>query len=87
MDVLTDVLNSIHLSGEVICRFELTTPWGISIPEVHGASFHVIDRGGCWIRLKDEEKLISLAGGDLVVFPKGRAHEIVDAPSLSVPTL
>lgn len=86
MDVLTDVLNSVHLSGEVICRFELTAPWGISIPEVQGASFHVVDRGGCWIRLKDQETLVPLAGGDLAVFPRGNAHEIVDAEaSLSLP--
>ncbi len=86
MDVLTDVLNSVHLSGEVICRFELTSPWGISIPEVDGASFHVIDRGSCWIRLKDGGGFIPLAGGDLVVFPKGTAHEVVDSHgSLSPP--
>ena len=86
MDVLTDVLNSVRLSGEVICRFELSSPWGVSIPTVGGASFHVIDRGSGWLRFQDGQGLVPLAGGDLVVFPKGRSHEIVDAPeSLSLP--
>ncbi len=86
MEVLTSVLNSMRLSGEVLCRFELTAPWGISVPRVAGAAFHVIDRGSCWLRFKDGSDLIPLAGGDLVVFSKGREHEIVDAPqSLSLP--
>lgn len=84
MDVLGDVLDSVRLSGQVICRLELTAPWGISIAPVHGASFHVIDRGSCWIRLTGEDELVPLAGGDLVVFPRGSAHEIVDTPSSPV---
>ena len=81
MDVLTNVLNSIHLWGEVVCRFELTAPWGISIPSVEGAVFHYIDRGSCWLRFPDEERPVPLASGDLVVFPKARAHDVVDVPS------
>ena len=29
MDVLTDVLNEMYLSGEVVARFDVTAPWGI----------------------------------------------------------
>ncbi len=32
MDVLTDILNEMYLSGEVVARFDLTVPWGITMP-------------------------------------------------------
>lgn len=80
MDVLSDVLTSIHLGGGVYFRCEMTAPWGMAIPRTEVAEFHVIVRGHCWLRLPDRQELIALQGGDVVAFLHGGAHGLVDAP-------
>lgn len=44
------------------------------------AEFHVIVRGNCWLRMPGRSDPIPLQGGDLVAFPHGDAHSLVDAP-------
>jgi AraC-like DNA-binding protein len=80
MDVLSDVLTSIHLGGGVYFRCEMSAPWGMAIPATSVAEFHVIVHGTCWLRLPDRQELIALHGGDMVAFPHGGAHGLVDAP-------
>ncbi len=84
MDVLADVLNSMRLSGEIFCRSELTAPWGLRMPALDGAVFHVVDRGNAWLKVADDTDLIPLAGGDLIVFPQSCSHAILDSPSSSL---
>ncbi len=80
MDVLNDVLTSIHLGGGVYFRCEMSAPWGMAIEPTAVAEFHVIVRGSCWLRLADQEEPIQLQGGDVVAFLHGGAHGLVDAP-------
>ncbi|MEX2130771.1 MAG: AraC family transcriptional regulator [Pseudohongiellaceae bacterium] len=80
MDVLSDVLSSIHLGGGVYFRCEMSAPWGMAIPATPVAEFHVVVRGHCWLRVGDSEKLILLQGGDVVAFLDGGAHGLVDSP-------
>ena len=80
MDVLSDIMASIHLGGGVYFRCEMSAPWGMAIPATTVAEFHVIVRGNCWLRLEDPKELIALQGGDVVAFPHGGAHGLVDAP-------
>ena len=80
MDVLTDVLSSVHFKGQVFCRSELTAPWGVSTPSLGLATFHVVDRGSCLLRIEGEDEIVPLAAGDLVVFPTGKAHDLMDTP-------
>jgi len=86
MDVLTDVLNEMYLSGDVVARFDLTAPWGISMPP-RGGIFHAIDEGDCWVRLAPDGELFQVSPGDLVIFPEGASHDMVDAPSSLAITL
>lgn len=79
-DVLTDVLKTLRLRGRVFCCSELTAPWALSLPESGYAHFHVIERGGAWLRLNDEEPAHPLASGDLVIIPHGRGHVLSDSP-------
>jgi AraC-like DNA-binding protein len=44
------------------------------------AEFHVVVRGNCWLRMPGQRELIALQGGDVVAFPHGGAHGLVDAP-------
>jgi AraC-like DNA-binding protein len=85
MDVLTDLFNEMYLSGEVVARFDLAGSWGIAMPPQSGI-FHAIAEGGCWVRLAPDGELFQVSAGDLIIFPEGGAHHIVDEPSsLAIP--
>ncbi|HEY3326659.1 MAG TPA: AraC family transcriptional regulator [Novimethylophilus sp.] len=86
MDALTDILASMRLRGEVYFRCELSAPWGMDIDRTPVAEFHVVARGSCWLKMADMEKSICLEAGDVVVFPHGHAHVLLDAPdSVALP--
>lgn len=80
MDALTDILKSLRLSGGVYFRCELSAPWGMDIGQTSVAEFHVVARGSCWLKLTGEKSPICLEAGDVVVFPHGHAHVLLDAP-------
>lgn len=80
-DVLTDVLQATRMEGVLHCRLELTPPWGVGITHENGASFHVIERGGGWLRLSGGVEPLPLAAGDLIVLPHSVYHELVDSPA------
>ena len=80
MDVLADVLNEMYLSGQVVARFDLSAPWGVSMPS-RGGIFHAIEQGDCWVRLSPDGELFQVSPGDLVIFPEGAAHDMLNDPS------
>jgi len=84
LDVLTDVLNSMRLNSTLYCRSELSAPWGLAFGKTRAATFHVVDRGGGWLRLDGAEAPIALGGGDLIVLPRGCGHYIGSAPDAPV---
>jgi AraC-like DNA-binding protein len=79
-DILTDVLSTLKLTGKVFCCSELSVPWAMDIPESNFAHFHVIERGGGWLKVKATNQAISLASGDLVIVLNGSGHIISDSP-------
>jgi AraC-like DNA-binding protein len=79
-DVLTDVLKNLKLRGRVFCCSELSAPWAMSLPTSDYAHFHVIERGGAWLRMANEKHAHPLASGDLVIIPHGRGHVLSDQP-------
>lgn len=87
MDVLTDVLESVHLQSRVFCRSELTAPWGFRVQRSTFASFHVVLRGSCWLDVEGVDQPIAISGGDLVVLPRGGAHAVRDAKKSAAPPL
>lgn len=80
MDVLTDILNNIHLGGAVRFRCDLNAPWGMSLPEGRTAEFHFVVRGNAWLRVSGESQPIALQGGDFVALLRGGAHSLSDQP-------
>ncbi|MDP3307075.1 AraC family transcriptional regulator [Methylotenera sp.] len=80
MDALTDILKSLRLSGGVYFRCELSAPWGMDIGQTSVAEFHLVARGRCWLKVAGKESTICLEAGDVVVFPHGHAHVLLDAP-------
>jgi AraC-like DNA-binding protein len=87
MDVLSEVLQSVHLEGGVYCRTELTAPWGLHMPAAPGAAFHAVLRGGGWLELDGQGARIPVASGDLIVLPHGHGHTLRDDPGTAATPL
>ena len=79
-DVLANLFDEMYLSGEVVARFELSSPWGITLP-AKGGIFHAIDQGECWVRRSPDGEPFLAKAGDLIIFPGGVAHDVLDDPS------
>jgi AraC-like DNA-binding protein len=80
MDVLTDVLETLRFRSTLYCRVEIGAPWGLAFAPTPVVSFHVIERGSCWLWLDGGERAIPLSGGDLIVLTNGAGHRISDMP-------
>lgn len=88
MDVLTDILDTMHLQSHVQYSMELMAPWGIAAPAIPNAAiFFAIARGSCYLEVDKHEMPIPLVGGDLVMLPQGNAHIICDQPGSPVTPL
>jgi len=83
MDVLTDVLESIHARSLFLGRLELTAPWGLSF-EGRGLGFCVVARGACVLEADQGGSPVSLTGGDFVLLQKKQPHIIRDSPDTPV---
>ena len=79
MDVLADVLNTLHLRSSLYCRSELGAPWGLHFLPVPGAVFHVLQRGGGYLSLPAESELWPLQEGDVIVLPRGEEHTLLES--------
>lgn len=80
-DLLTDILQTMRLEHTILCRCELTAPWGVRFPAETGeATFHIVTRGQCWLQVAGQKPLL-LATGDFILFPHGQEHAISDAIS------
>ena len=85
MDVLSEVLHVVRLSGAIHFNAEFTRPWAVmtSSPDLLAARlmpsaesitlFHLATRGGCWI-MCGKLKPIKIETGDVIVFPRGDQH-------------
>ena len=80
MDVLTDVLDTLRFRSTLYCRVELGAPWSLHFAPTRVASFHVIERGACWLKVDGDERSIAICGGDLLVLTTGAGHLLSDEP-------
>jgi AraC-like DNA-binding protein len=91
MDVLSDVLRAVRLTGAMYFDTNARAPWVAETPPMatirekvmpgfdHVMCFHVLLDGGCWAQLADEsEPPAKLERGDAVLFPGGDAHFMTD---------
>jgi hypothetical protein len=79
MDVLSEVLHVVRLSGAIHFRGEFTQPWAFSTspPEMLAARlkvaegsvtpFHVVVDGSCWVT-SGKLPLIRIETGDVIIF-------------------
>jgi AraC-like DNA-binding protein len=95
VDVLSEVLRAVRLTGAVFfdvdasAPFVATTPASVKIaasvmPEAeHVIMFHAVTAGGCWAELEDgSEPPIRLATGDIVVVAMGDQHVLCSTPGM-----
>jgi AraC-like DNA-binding protein len=80
VDVLSSILDILHFRSTLYCRVEIGAPWGLAFSPTPAATFHVVEQGRCWLHLDDEQRLILLNSGDLVMLSHGTGHRIGDAP-------
>lgn len=79
MDLLSDILSTLRLRGNLYFRTDLSKPWGIYVPADRNiARFHVVINGNCWIGVGEESEPFFLSEGDLAVIPHGNSHRLMD---------
>lgn len=80
-DILSDVLKTLKLRGNMYFRTDLTSPWGIFVPaDSNIARFHVVISGRCWLSIDEDIEPFLLSEGDLAIVPHGSSHRLMDDP-------
>jgi AraC-like DNA-binding protein len=98
VDVLSDVLRAVRLTGAVFFDVEASAPWVAATPAgaaiasnvmpdaEHVIMFHAVTSGGCWAELEDgSAPAFRLDAGDIVVTPMGDPHVLCSAPGMRAP--
>ncbi len=95
MDVLSDVLMSVRLTGAVFFTVDAQSPFVTESPSVsaigdpmlvgaeHVIAFHVVTEGTCWAETVDGSAgPVELRAGDMVAYPGGDANVMASEPGL-----
>ena len=89
MDLLSDVLQTLRLSGAIFLRGEFTSPWGIAAPGAEEIGkvlnpgrgyllvFHIVAKGRCRIEL-DNGTVGEVEAPGVLLMPQGHAHSLAD---------
>jgi AraC-like DNA-binding protein len=80
VDPLGDALQFLRMSAVLYCQSELSSPWGVDLPQLEGCMmFHVVTSGRCWVQVDGAEATM-LETGELALVPHGRGHQLVSHP-------
>lgn len=95
MDVLSDVLAAVRLTGAIFFDNTFHPPWVAETPEVsliarkvlphadHVFCFHTLLEGSCWAELTDGTlDSMRLNAGDIIVFPRDARHTLCSTPGM-----
>ena len=92
-DTLSDVLQSVRLSGALFFLVDATTPWVAEAPAApvlapvllpraqHIVSYHVVRDGACWCESAGFDP-VHLEAGDVLIVPHGHAYALTSTPGL-----
>ncbi|WP_342454957.1 MULTISPECIES: AraC family transcriptional regulator [unclassified Pseudomonas] len=75
MDVLTQVLDAVRLSGTLTFCGDFAAPWGFEKTALSGIPFHIVQAGEAWLHCAGADAR-QLEVGDSVFFPTGAAHSL-----------
>ncbi len=93
IDVLSDVLRTVRLTGALFFPLETSSPWVDEIPATsvfaesvlpgaqHVVSYHIVMSGSCWAALSGQAP-VRLDAGDIFVVPHGDPYVMSSAPDL-----
>jgi AraC-like DNA-binding protein len=91
MDILSDVLRVVRLSGAVFFTAEFSSPWALESPSPELLAsivlpdaecvvlFHILTEGECFILCKTHPA-VKLEAGDVIIFPHGEPHTMCSHP-------
>jgi AraC-like DNA-binding protein len=79
-DILTEVLGTVKLKGNLFCSTRFSAPWAMSLPKSQFAHFHIIERGRGWVTIMNHLPVL-VGTGDLVIIPHGLGHVLGDDPA------
>jgi AraC-like DNA-binding protein len=91
VDVLSDVLRGVRLTGSMFFLVEASTPWVTAAPHAkefaaavlpaaqHLVSYHVITQGQCWAGLQGGAPQ-PMQAGDILVVPHGDPYFLAGSP-------
>lgn len=95
MDVLSDVLRAVRLTGAIFFDVEQSAPWVAETPASgviasnvmpeagHLIMFHAVTSGACWAEILDGSiPAFRLDAGDIVIVPMGDAHVLSSTPGM-----
>jgi AraC-like DNA-binding protein len=93
MDILSDVLRVVRLSGAVFFTADFSSPWSLDSPNPEllasivlpdaecVALFHILAEGECFILCKAQPP-VKLEAGDVIIFPHGESHTMCSHPGM-----
>jgi AraC-like DNA-binding protein len=94
-DTLSDVLQTVRLSGAVFFDVVASSPWVAEAPPAatiapkvmpdaqHVMEYHVITSGNGWATLIDApDEPVRLEAGSIIMFPQGDRHALSSAPGM-----
>jgi AraC-like DNA-binding protein len=87
VDVLSEVLRAVRLTGAIYFDVSARAPWVAETPSMsticasvmpeaeHVIAFHIMLDGGCWAHIAEgAEPPVQLGAGDAILFPHGDNH-------------
>src|SRR5215470_3973630 len=83
VDLLSEALRTLPMSGCLIARAELTAPWGLGLHRFGAAVFHVMLEGSAWLDTGAGPR-IRLRSGDIAVLMSGESHVLLSDRDASV---
>jgi len=93
MDVLSDVLKTVRLTGSIFFTADLNDPWSVASPNSEIilrelpqkaeclTLFHIITEGSCWFQPEEMTPFL-LQKGSVIIFPHGCKHTMCSNRSI-----
>jgi AraC-like DNA-binding protein len=77
MDLLSDVVRVMHVEGRILCRWEVSAPYGVWFPPGDFMFFHLVSAGELQFA-EDGQPTRTLRAGDVLLTTGGQKHQMTD---------
>lgn len=74
LDLLSELLGTVHLHGERIAKYAPRAPFSIDFATT--GTLHIIEQGEVQLSLDGDRNVTRIGRGDVVLLPRGDRHEI-----------